>query len=55
MIATYTDRANNVEARIAQRLDGQYAVTLRDLDAEEVFPYAYIYPDLTRAHAKVAA
>ena len=52
MIATYTDTANNIESRIALRRDGQYAVTLRDLDADEVLPYAYIYPDLTKAHAK---
>lgn len=52
MIATYTDHKNHIESRIAQRRDGQYAVTLRDLDADEVFPFAYIYPELAKAHAK---
>lgn len=38
MIAIYTDAANNIEARIALRRDGRFAVTLRDLDANEVLP-----------------
>lgn len=51
MLATYTDTANNVEIRIAQRRDGRYAVTLRDIDADEVFPVAKIYSDVAAAHA----
>lgn len=50
-IATYTDHANNVETRVALRRDGQYAVTLRDLDADEVLPVAKIYADVEAAHA----
>ena len=51
MIATYIDAANNIEARIALRRDGRFAVTLRDLDADEVFPVAKIYSDFAKADA----
>ena len=49
MITRYIDSTNNLEARVAQRLDGRYAVTLRDLDADEVLPIAQIYADFATA------
>lgn len=49
MITRYIDSINNLEARVAQRLDGRFAVTLRDLDADEVLPIAQIYADFATA------
>jgi hypothetical protein len=49
-IATYKDAANNIESRIAIRQDGKFAVTMFDVDAEQVFPMAHIYADLNKAH-----
>lgn len=47
----YTDTTNGVQARIAVRQDGRYAVTVRDLDADEVLPVAKIFPDFASADA----
>lgn len=49
-VATYKDAANNIEARIAQRQDGKFAVTMFDVDSEQVFPMAHVYADLNKAH-----
>lgn len=47
----YTDTIHGVQARIAVRQDGRYAVTVRDLDADEVLPVAKIFPDFASADA----
>ena len=49
-IATYKDVIANIEARIAERQDGKFAVTMLDVDSEQVFPVAYIFADLNKAH-----
>ena len=47
----YTDNATGVQARIAVRQDGRYAVTVLDLDANEVLPVAKIFSDFASADA----
>lgn len=47
----YTDNANGVQARIAVRTDGRFAVTVCDLDAGEVVPVAKIFSDFASADA----
>jgi hypothetical protein len=47
----YTDNATGVQARIAVRTDGRYAVTVLDLDANEVLPVAKIFSDFASADA----
>jgi hypothetical protein len=40
----------NFSLCIAQRQDGKFAVTMLDVDSEQVFPVAYIFADLNKAH-----
>jgi hypothetical protein len=47
-----TNIDDGIEGRVAVRLDGKFAVTLFDLDAEATFPMAYIVTDLEVAKAK---
>jgi hypothetical protein len=47
----YTDNTTGVQARIAVRTDGRYAVTVLDLDANEVLPVAKIFSDFASADA----
>jgi len=49
-VAKYVNPETNIESRIAQRQDGKFAVTMFDIDSEQVFPFAHIYVDLNKAH-----
>jgi hypothetical protein len=49
-LAKYVNPKFNLESRIAKRQDGKFAVTMFDIDSEQVFPFAHIYADLNKAH-----
>lgn len=51
----YTNAELGIESRITETVDGRFHVTLRDTDADQVFPSSLITPDLAMAKAIAAS